>query len=107
MFRHDNISHDHEAIALTGLFQNREEAVTAARSAQKRQAPVARTSDKVQVMGSVGAMQAAWDDKQNSTGSIAARPCKKRKDGAPTVLEREGKRGKPGPPARWCGWSSA
>jgi hypothetical protein len=34
-------------------------------------AVVARASDKVQVMGAVGAMQATRHDKQNGTGSIA------------------------------------
>jgi hypothetical protein len=43
------------------------------------------------MMSAVGAMQSAWHDKPNRTGSIAARPCKKRKDGAPTVPERETK----------------
>jgi hypothetical protein len=52
----------------------------------------------VQVMGAVTAMQAAWHDTQNSTGSISARPCKPRKDGAPAVPEREGKPRKAGPP---------
>jgi hypothetical protein len=61
----------------------------------------------VQMMGAVSPMQAVWHDKPNSTGSIAARPfdklragsCKERKDGAPTVPEREGKTRKAGPPA--------
>jgi len=91
VFRHDDIAHDHEPITFAGLFQNQEEAVATAPGAQKRQSPVARAGDKVQVMGAVGAMQAAWHDTQNSTGSIAARPCKQRKDGAPSVPEREGK----------------
>jgi hypothetical protein len=89
MFRHDNISHNYEAIALAGLLQNREEDIAAACRVQKRQSPIARAGDKVQVMGAVGPMQAAWHDKPNPTSSIAARPCKKRKDGAPNVPERE------------------
>src|SRR3981081_2332168 len=64
MFRHDDISHNYEPIALAGLFQNREEVVAVARAAQTRQSPVARTGDKVQVMGAVTAMQAARHDKQ-------------------------------------------
>src|SRR5439155_21115659 len=59
------------------------------RGAKKGQSLVAGTGDKVQVMRAVGAMQAARHDKQNSTGSIASRPCKERKDGAPT--SRNGK----------------
>ncbi len=105
MFRHDHISHDYEAIALAGLFQNREEAVAAARSVEKRQSPIARAGDKVQVMGAVAAMQAAWHDEQNSTGSIATRPCKQRKSGAPTVPERE-RRTPKGGPAAWLGISA-
>jgi hypothetical protein len=48
----------------------------------------------------VGAVQAVRYDKQNSTRSIAARPCKERKDGAPTVPEREGRARKTGHPPR-------
>ena len=101
MFRHDNISHNHEPVALARLFQNREEAVATAWRAQKRQPAVARTGDKVQMMSPVGAMQAARHDKLNGTGSIPTRPCKNRKDGAPTVPERDGttQNNKDGPPA--------
>jgi len=56
-------------------------------------------------MSAVSAVQAAWHDKQNCTGSIAARPCKQRKDGAPTVPEREAKTQKAGPPAHHQGSS--
>ena len=55
MFRHHDISHHHEAVAL----------------------------DKVQVIGTVISMQAARYDKRYAISSIAAHPCKKRKDGAP------------------------
>ena len=51
----------------------------AANDNTKRQSPIARPGDKVQVMGAVSAMQAAWHDKPNSTAGIAARPCKRRK----------------------------
>src|SRR5712691_2541052 len=44
-----------------------------------------RAGDKVQVVDAVGPMQPVWHDKPNGTGSIAARPCKQRKDVAPTV----------------------
>ena|ERR1700722_5138075 len=60
------------------------EAVAAARGMQKGQSVVARARDKVQVMSAIFPMQAARHDTPNSTGSIASRPCKKRKDGAPT-----------------------
>src|SRR5439155_20048497 len=62
------------------------------RGAKKGQSLVAGTGDKVQVMRAVGAMQAARHDKQNSTGSIASRPCKERKDGAPTSRNGKGKK---------------
>ncbi len=44
-----------------------------------------RTRDKVQVIGAVEAMQAARRDEVYAISSIAAHPCKKRKDGAPHV----------------------
>jgi hypothetical protein len=59
VFRHHDIPDDHEAITLASLFQSRKEGVAAALGAQKRQAPVARASDKVQVMSAVGPMRAA------------------------------------------------
>ena len=80
------------------LFQNREQAVATACGAQERQSVITRATDKVQVMGAVGAMQATGHDKQNGTGSIATRPCKKRKDGAPSVPEWEGKKPRVGHP---------
>ena len=43
----------------------------------------------MQVMSAVNPMQAAGHNKPHGTGSIAARPCKERKDGAPTF--RNGK----------------
>src|ERR1017187_4267156 len=84
MFRHDNISHNHEAVAPARLFQHAEEAVAPACGAQKWPAAVTRTGDKVQVMSAVVAMEAARHDEPYATSSIAAHPCKKRKDGAPS-----------------------
>ena len=95
--RHDDVADHHEPIPLACLLQSREKAVAAARCSEKA-IVVAGTSDKVQVMGAVSAMQTARHDKQNSTGSTAARPCKERKDGAPRVLERERGTWKAGPP---------
>src|SRR5579872_6275374 len=90
MFRHDHVSHHHEAIMLASLFEDGEEAIAAARSTKKRQPPVTGTGDKVQMMSAVSAMQTGrhkipWY-RQHGT-----RPCKKRRSGAPTVSEREGK----------------
>src|SRR6202040_3447802 len=92
MFRHDDIADNHEPVASACLFKYGEEPVAAPGGSQERKSVIARASDKVQVMSTVGAMQAAWHDKPHGTSSIASRPCKVRKDGAPTVPEREGKR---------------
>jgi hypothetical protein len=59
MFRHDDLSHNDETVLLAHLFENRQEAVAATRSLQKGQSSVAGTSDKVQVMCAVTAMQTA------------------------------------------------
>jgi hypothetical protein len=85
MFGHHNETDDYESISLTHLFENREKAVTGSRPVQKWQSSIAGTSDKVQVMRTVSAMQAAGHDTPHGIGSIDTRPCKKRKDGAPTV----------------------
>jgi hypothetical protein len=69
MFRHHDIANDYEAITLASLLQNREEGIAAARGAQKRQSPVARGSDKVQVVSAIGAMQAAGHSKSHNIGS--------------------------------------
>ena len=89
MFGHDDVAHNHEPVFLPRLFQNREETVAAACAAQKRQSPIAGAGDKVQVMSAVGAMQADGHNKPDGNKQHRTRPCKKRKDGAPAVLERE------------------
>ncbi len=83
MFRHYDISHHHEAVALAGLFQDGEEAVAASSGTQKGQAVIAGARDKVQLIGAVVAMQAARHDKRYASSSVVAHPCKKRKDGEP------------------------
>ena len=88
MFWHHHVSHHHKAITLARLFQNREGAVAAGRGAQKRQSPVVRGSDKVQMMSAVSPMQAAGHNKP-IVRQHRTRPCKERKDGAPSVPERE------------------
>ena len=99
MFGHDDVADNHEPVFLPRLFQNREETVAAACAAQKRQSPIAGAGDKVQVMSAVRAMQADGHNKPDGNKQHRTRPCKKRKDGAPAVLEREGKATKAGPPA--------
>jgi hypothetical protein len=89
MFRHNHIPDDYEPVTLAGLFQNREEGIAAARRAQKRQSPVARGSDKVQVMSAVGPMQAAGHNKPHGTGSIVPALAKNARTGHP--LFRNGK----------------
>ena len=63
MFRHDNVSDHHKAVANARLFKNRKKAVPRLRGVQQRQSPITRRSDKVQVMSAVGTMQAAGHDK--------------------------------------------
>jgi hypothetical protein len=89
VFGHKHISHDDKAIALAGLLKDGKQAIAIAGGAQKRQSPVTGTGDKVQVMSAVTAMQPAGHDQQHGTGGTASRPCKKRKDGAPTVSKWE------------------
>jgi RHS repeat-associated protein len=101
MFRHDDVPDDYEPVTVAGLLQHGEEAITAARRAQKRQSPVTRTGDKVQVMSAVGAMQAAGHDKTHRTGSIVPGLAKNARTGHPRF--RNGKKtvpGRPGQPAR-------
>src|SRR5208282_301520 len=83
MFRHDDKPYHHKAVSFAGLLQHGKQTVAAPRRAQKWEAPIARTRDKVQLIGAVVAMQAARHDQENAISSIAAHPCKKRKDGAP------------------------
>lgn len=97
MLWHDYVSHDDEAIPLPCLFQYREESVTAAHRAQERRSPVAGASDKVQVVSAVSAMQAGRHD-THSTGVVATRPCKERKDGAPVSESGKKNSGKLGHP---------
>ena len=59
MLEHHYIADYNKTETLTGLFQNVQEPVACPRRAQKRQSPVTRAGDKVQVMRAVGAMQAA------------------------------------------------
>jgi hypothetical protein len=61
---------------------------------------IARARDKVQLIGAVVAMQAARHDKRYAISSIAAHPCKKRKDGAPAFRCGKSER------ARGEGWAS-
>jgi len=90
VFRHHDIPDDYEAVPLARLFQNREEGIPAARGAQKGQSPVARSSDKVQVMSAVGAMQSAGPDRPHGTGSIVPALAKNARTGNPQF--RNGKR---------------
>jgi hypothetical protein len=54
----------------------------------------------VQVMGAVGAMQAAGQDKQYGTGSIVPALAKSARTGHPEFRNGKEKNGKGGPPAR-------
>jgi len=57
MLWHHDVSHNHETVTLAGLFENGNEPVTAARSAQLRYTAIAGAGDKVQVVRAVTTMQ--------------------------------------------------
>src|ERR1700728_2287977 len=59
VFRHDDVSDNYEPVALPGRLQNRKEAIAARWCAKKRQAVITGTSNEVQMMSAVRAMQAA------------------------------------------------
>jgi len=90
MFRHDHISHDDEAITLTRLFQNGKEAVAAARSTKKRQPPIARASDKVQMVSAVNAMQTGRH-RSHGSGSIVPALAQNARTGHPEFRNGKGK----------------
>jgi len=98
VFRHHDIGDNHEPVTLARLFQNREEAVAAARRAQKRQSPVARAGDKVQMMGAVTAMQSAGHNKPNGSRSIVP-ALRKQRERRGTHRVSLAAMSKPGPPA--------
>jgi hypothetical protein len=91
VFRHHDISHNDEPVALAGLFQDGEQSVAAARRTQKWRSAITRTRDKVQLVGAVVATPAARHGELYRIGIIAAHPCKKRKHGAPTFRYWENK----------------
>jgi hypothetical protein len=72
------------------------DAARTARSAQKRQSPVARGSDKVQLMSAVGPMQPAGHNKIHGTGSIVPAVATKARAGHPRFRNGEKKHEKPG-----------
>jgi len=84
VFRHHDISHDHEAVTLASFFQDGEEAVAAPCGAQKSQGAVTRTGDEVQVVGVVVAVQAAGHDKLTLSAASCPPIAKYAKDGAPS-----------------------
>ncbi len=83
MFGHYDVSHNHEPVFLSHLFESRKEAKSAARMTEKRQSSITGASDKVQVMRAVGAMQAAGHDKSHSIGSIVPALAKNARTGHP------------------------
>jgi hypothetical protein len=105
VFWHHDIPDDHEPVTLASLFQNRKEGIAAARSAQKRQSPVARASDKVQVMSAVSPMQAAWHSKPYLTGGIVPALAKNARTGHPLFWNGKEERGRLGhpPTTYWAG----
>jgi hypothetical protein len=75
------------------------EAVAATRRPQKRQSPVTRASDKVQVMNAVSALQPAGPVQPHPTGSIVPALAKNARTGHPRSRYGKGKTWKAGPPA--------
>ncbi len=89
VLRHDHIADHHEAITLACLFQNVHEPVATARRVQQGQSPVARASNKVQVVRPISAMQAGrhkslWYRRHRT------RPCKKPRAGHPRSRNGKG-----------------
>ena len=80
MFRHHDIADYDKTVAPTRLFENHEEAITSPRGTEKRQSPIARTGDKVQM---VRARHRCDASRSASTPpwyrQHGVRPCKKRK----------------------------
>lgn len=99
VFRHHDIPDDNEAITLASRFQNRQEDMAAVRGAQKRQSPVARGSDKVQVMSAVSAMQSARHNQPHGTGSIVPALAQNARAGHPQFQNGNGKHGSLGHPS--------
>ncbi len=100
MFRHNYISNDYKAVTLASLFEYREEATAAASGVEEWQAPIAGTSDKVQIMSAVSAVQTDGHDK--SMVSAASYPPLQKTQERGTHSFESGKKnhGKAGPPAR-------
>src|SRR5437899_9457606 len=57
--RHNNIADHDKTTAPTCLFENHEEPITSPRGAEKRQSPIARPGDKVQMVRAIGSMRSA------------------------------------------------
>jgi hypothetical protein len=92
VFGHDRVSDD-RAIAPAHLFENRKQAVAAASVAEEREPVIAGTSDKVQMMRAVGAMQPAGHGKSYAIGCIVPALAKNARAGHPQF--RNGKGSKP------------
>src|SRR5208282_127190 len=63
VLRHHNITDHDKAITLPRLFKNFEEAVGRLCRVEERQPSITRASDKVQMVSTVGAVEADGDDK--------------------------------------------
>jgi hypothetical protein len=100
MFGHHDVTDDHASIARSHLFKDGEEAITAMGRTQKRQASIAGTSDKVQVMSAVCAMQTAGHDKSHTIGSIVPALAKSARAGHPQFLNGKQKPANPGHPSQ-------
>jgi hypothetical protein len=87
---HDDLSDDYEAVAFTGLFEDGEEAISAAGGTKKRHSAIARASDKVQFVGAVKAMQAAGHEELMLAAASPPTLAKSARMGHPrSVMEQE------------------
>ena len=106
MLRHHHIADDYKTVALSRLFENGEEPVASLGRTEKRQSPIARPGDKVQMVRTVSAMQAAGHE-QPMLSAVSYPPLQKsqgrgthsfkvghrkpmRKAGPPVLQFREG-----------------
>ena len=56
VLRHDDVSHNHEAVTLARLFENGDESVAATGVGESPQSPIPRARDKVQMACAMSAM---------------------------------------------------
>ena len=104
MFGHNNVTDHHEAVALPSLFEHGEEAVAAARGTKQRQAAVAGTRDKVQMMSALVTMQSARHDKLSLPAASPPTLAKNARMGHPRFRYGKGRTRRSGSLGHPPGW---